>query len=80
MQNDHKVYWSEVTLKNLLLKVGTKDVLSRITAEDLFEENSMMLDEIEEKLPELNDIKHLRFYLGWKKINQKIIDNGDVKE
>lgn len=44
MQNDHKVYWSEVTLKNLLFKVGTKDVLSRMTAEDLFEENSMMLD------------------------------------
>ncbi len=44
-----------------------------ITVEDLFEENSMMLDELEEKLPELNDIKYLRFYIGWKKLNLKII-------
>ena len=60
-------------MKNILFKIDTKDILSKITVEDLFEENSMMLDELEEKLPELDDIKYLRFYIGWKKLNLKII-------
>lgn len=41
----------EITLKNLFLKVGTKETLCRITVENLFDENSMLLDELEEKLP-----------------------------